>query len=125
MALSGLRNGRRHNHLHIPAPKNIFLSLVCNIQSDLLPVPHGVGVDLTHVPAPVTLLDAVEVEVPLVLAGPGERDPGVAGDHVVVDGEDGLGIHSNPSNLRQPSIMCSVSRGFKMFYKMCSTSMYP
>ena len=23
------------------------------------------------------------------------------------------------------SIMCSVSRGFKMFYKMCSTSMYP
>ena len=100
MALSGLRNGRRHNHLHIPAPKNIFLSLVCNIQNDLLPVHHRVCVDLTHVPAPVTLLDAVEVEIPLVLAGPGERDPGVAGDHVVVDGEDGLGVHSDPGNLR-------------------------
>ena len=77
---------------------------------------HGVGVDLTHVPASVALLDAVEVEVPLVLAWPGQGDPGVAGDHVVVDGEDGLGIHSNPGNLRQTSNMfCFV---FKMFHKI-------
>ena len=66
---------------------------------------HGVCVDLTHVPAPVTLLDAVEVEIPLVLPGPGQGDPGVAGDHVVVDGQDGLGVHSDPGNLRQTSIM--------------------
>ena len=61
---------------------------------------HGVCVDLTHVPAPVAILDAVEVEIPLVLPGPGQRDPGVAGDHVVVDGQDGLGVHSDPGNLR-------------------------
>ena len=74
---------------------------------------HGVGVDLTHVPATVALLDAVEVEVPLVLAGPGQGDPGVAGDHVVVDGEDGLGVHSNPGNLRQTSVL-----SLKMLHKM-------
>ena len=66
---------------------------------------HGVCVYLTHVPAPVTLLDAVEVEIPLVLPGPGQGDPGVAGDHVVVDGEDGLGVHSDPGNLRQTAII--------------------
>ena len=71
----------------------------------MLPVDHRVGVDLTHVPAPVALLDAVEVEIPLVLPGPRQGDPGVAGDHVVVDGEDGLGVHPDPGNLRQTSII--------------------
>ena len=66
---------------------------------------HWVSVYLTHVPAPVALLDAVEVEIPLVLPGPGQGDPGVAGDHVVVDGEDGLGVHPDPGNLRQTSII--------------------
>ena len=66
---------------------------------------HWVSVYLTHVPAPVALLDAVEVEIPLVLPGPRQGDPGVAGNHVVVDGEDGLGVHPDPGNLRQTSII--------------------
>ena len=60
---------------------------------------HRVRVDLTHVPASVTLLGTVEVEIPLVLPRPGERDPGVPGDDVVVDGQDGLSVHPHPGNL--------------------------
>ena len=45
-------------------------------------------------------LNAVEVEVPLVLPGPGQRDPGVASDHVVVDCQDGLSVHPDPGNLQ-------------------------
>ena len=63
------------------------------------PVHHGVRVDLTHIPAPVTLLGAVQVEIPLVLTRPGQRDPGVPGDDVVVDGENGLSVHPDPGHL--------------------------
>ena len=60
---------------------------------------HRVGVDLTHVPASVALLGTVQVEVPLVLPRPGQRDPGVPGDDVVVDGENGLSVHPDPGHL--------------------------
>ena len=69
------------------------------------PVDHRVRVDLTHVPPAVTLLGTVEVEVPLVLPGPGERYPGVPGDDVVVDGQDGLSVHPHPGNLRQHHLL--------------------
>ena len=60
---------------------------------------HRVRVDLTHVPAPVTLLGAVQVEIPLVLPRARQRDPGVAGDDVVVDRQDGLSVHPDPGHL--------------------------
>ena len=70
---------------------------------------------LTHVPTAVIFLDTVHVQVPesrrvrkafsqlwfspFVFSGPGKGDPGVPGDHVVVDGQDGLGVHPHPSHL--------------------------
>ena len=51
LGLASVDDGGGHHHLHVPGP-----------------VHHGVGVDLTHVPPPVALLGAVEVEVPLVLS---------------------------------------------------------
>ena len=66
---------------------------------------HRVRVDLTHVPASVALLGTVEVEVPLVLPQPREGDPGVPGDHVIVDGQDGLSVHPHPGNLQQDLLL--------------------
>ena len=37
--------------------------------------------------------------LPFVLPGPWKRDPGVPGDHVVVDRQDGLRVHPHPSHL--------------------------
>ena len=42
--------------------------------------PHGVGVDLAHVPAPVHLLHVGDVELPLLVLAVGERHALVAGD---------------------------------------------
>lgn len=39
------------------------------------------------------------MEEPLVVGGSGQRDPRVPGDHVVVDRQDRLGVHSDPCNL--------------------------
>ena len=36
---------------------------------------------------------------PFVFPGPRKGDPGVPGDHVVVDRQDGLGVHSHPRHL--------------------------
>ena len=42
--------------------------------------PHGVGVDLAHVPAPVHLLHVGDVQLPLLVLPVRERHALVAGD---------------------------------------------
>ena len=68
------------------------------------PASHGVGVDLTHVPASVLLLHVSNVELPLLVLPVGERHPLVPGDDAVVDGQDGLGVHPHPGNLVGPEV---------------------
>ena len=63
------------------------------------PAPHGVRVDLAHVPAPVNLLGVGDVQLPLLVLSVRERHSLVPGDDAVVDGEDGLGVHPDPGNL--------------------------
>jgi hypothetical protein len=41
----------------------------------------------------------VNMKIPLLLCGPGEGEPRVPADHVVVDGQDGLGVHPHPRHL--------------------------
>lgn len=75
-----------------------------------LPHPHGVGVDLTHVPAAITLLHVLEVKVPGAVVVVRQRDAGVLRDHVVVDGQDGLGVHAHPRYLpRDTQILAHVT----------------
>ena len=61
--------------------------------------PHGVGVDLAHVPAPVHLLHVGDVQLPLLVFPVGEGHALVAGDDAVVDGHNSLSVYSDPSNL--------------------------
>ena len=68
------------------------------------PAPHGVSVDLTHVPASVLLLHVSNVQLPLLVFPVGERHPLVPGDDAVVDGQDGLGVHPHPGNLVGPEV---------------------
>ena len=68
------------------------------------PAPHGVCIDLTHVPAPVHFPDVGDVQLPLLVLPVGEGDSLVPGDDAVVDGEDGLSVHSDPSNLVRPEV---------------------
>ena len=65
-----------------------------------LPVDHGVGVDLAHVPTAVRLLRTLHVEVPLLWRRPREGDARVPGDDVVVDRQDSLRVNADPCNLR-------------------------
>ena len=61
--------------------------------------PHGVGVDLAHVPAPVHLLHVGDVKLPLLVLPVGQGHALVPGDDAVVDGQDGLRVHPHPRNL--------------------------
>ena len=72
------------------------------------PAPHGVGIDLTHVPASVLLLHVSNVQLPLFVLPVGERHPLVPGDDAVVDGQDGLGVHPHPGNLENKNIVFMV-----------------
>ena len=68
------------------------------------PAPHGVGVDLAHVPASVLLLHISNVQLPLLVFPVGERHPLVPRDDAVVDGQDGLGVHPHPGDLVGPEV---------------------
>jgi len=61
--------------------------------------PHRIRVDLAHVPSPVVLLDVCDVQIPGAVVVEGQRNAGVLGDDVVVDGQNCLRVHSHPRNL--------------------------
>ena len=50
----------------------------------------------------------VNVKVPLLLSWSGEGEAGVPADHVVVDGEDGLGVHPHPGYLYRPAYFTTI-----------------
>lgn len=62
---------------------------------------HRIGVNLTHVPAPVRLPDLFYVQIPRLVLAVSHSDPVVLSDHVTVDGEDGLRVHAQPCHLEQ------------------------
>ena len=68
--------------------------------------PHGVRIDLAHVPPTVNLLHIGDVELPLLVLPVGEGDPLVPGDDAVVDGQDGLRVHPHPGYLGKYEIEC-------------------
>lgn len=65
-----------------------------------LPTAHGICVDLTHVPASVCLVYVLDMQVPGAVVIVRQRDARVLRDHVVMDRENGLRVHSNPRHLK-------------------------
>lgn len=62
---------------------------------------HRVRVHLTHVPAPVFFVHVSNVQIPRPVIIVGERDPGILGDDVVVDGQNRLSVYSDPCDLQE------------------------
>ena len=61
---------------------------------------HRVGVDLTHIPAAVSLVHVLDVQVPGAMVVEGQGDARVLRYHVVVDRENCLRVHANPRHLQ-------------------------
>lgn len=65
-----------------------------------LPTAHGVCVDLTHVPASVSLVYVLDMQVPGAVVVVRQRDARVLRDHIVMDREDCLRVHADPRHLQ-------------------------
>lgn len=61
---------------------------------------HRVRVNLTHVPSSVGFLDVSDMKKPYPVIAVGDRDSMVLRDHVTVNGQYGLGVHPQPSDLK-------------------------
>lgn len=72
--------------------------LTDNIQIGHLAL-HRIGVDLTHVPAHVRLLDFADFQYPLALLCVRDDHAMVFGDYVTLDGENCLRVDAQPGNL--------------------------
>ena len=57
------------------------------------------GVDLTHVLTLITPLDISDVQIPNAVSVMTHPDPGVPGDHVILDSEYGAPVIVDPGNL--------------------------
>jgi hypothetical protein len=64
-------------------------------------VPHGVRVHLAHVPALVGLLDVLDAEHPVPFLRVRDAHAVVLRDDVALDGQDGLGVHTQPRHLQR------------------------
>jgi hypothetical protein len=64
---------------------------------------HRNGVDLTHVPSPVGLLDISEMQKPRPVVVECDGHPLVLGNNLVVNAEDGLSDHLDPGHLEEES----------------------
>jgi hypothetical protein len=62
---------------------------------------HGVGVDLTHVPAAVSLVYVLDVQVPRAVVVVRQGDARILRDHVVMDREYRLCVHTDPCHLQR------------------------
>jgi hypothetical protein len=62
---------------------------------------HGIRIDLTHVPAAVSLVYVLDMQVPGAMVVVGQRDAWILRDHIVMDRENGLRVHANPRHLQQ------------------------
>lgn len=65
-----------------------------------LPAAHRVRVHLTHVPASILLVHVPDVQKPRTVIIVGQRHSGILGDDVMMNGQNGLSVHSNPCHLR-------------------------
>jgi hypothetical protein len=65
-----------------------------------LPTAHGICVDLTHVPAAVSLVYVLDMQVPGAVVIVRQRDARVLRDHIMMDREYGLCVHANPRHLQ-------------------------
>lgn len=64
-------------------------------------VAHGVGVHLAHVPSLVRLLDVFDPEYPVPLLRVRDAHAVVLRDDVVLDGENRLGVYTQPRDLQR------------------------
>lgn len=72
--------------------------LTDHLQVTLLAL-HRVSVDLAHIPSSVGFSNFPDMEKPYPMVGVGYRDSMILRDHMTVDGQDSLGVHSEPSDL--------------------------
>lgn len=73
----------------------IIIPLTDHLQISLARA-HWICVDLAQVPAAVRLLHLSYVQVPGTVVVVGEGDASILRNHFVVDGENGLSVHTNP-----------------------------
>lgn len=64
---------------------------------------HGIGVDLTHVGAPVLGLGVLDVERPRTEVVVRDGEPGIVRDDVLVDRQYRLGVRLDPGHLLIPT----------------------
>ena len=81
--------------------KSIWPSIFTNNFKVSRTMSHGISIDLTHVPAPVIRLHSLQLQSPNIGLWPFEWNPRIARNHIIVDGENSLRIHSNPSYLQR------------------------
>lgn len=60
---------------------------------------HRVRVDLTHVPSPIFLVHISDVQIPWPMIVIGKSYPRILGNNVVVNRQNRLSVHTDPSNL--------------------------
>lgn len=66
---------------------------------------HRVAVYLTHVPAPVRLLDVLDPQLPNTLLRETDSDAMILCNDVVLDGEDGLRVHAQPGDFEGAQVL--------------------
>lgn len=80
--------------------KNPQSTLTDNVQKAQLTF-HRVRVDLAHVPSLVGLPHLLDVYVPRPVVRVRHADPMVFRDHVIVDGQYGLRVDTQPGHLEE------------------------
>lgn len=76
-----------------------FILLTNHLQVTLLTL-HWVSVDLAHVPSPVSFSNFPDMKIPNSMVTVRYRDPMVLRDHVTMNSQYSLSVHSQPSNLK-------------------------
>lgn len=64
---------------------------------------HRHRVDLAHVAAPIALLDIPNVKDKVAIVAVAQRNPVIPRDDMVMNGQNGFGLHFDPSSLQRKS----------------------
>jgi len=84
---------------------SLIIKTGCELLTDNLKVPlstpHRVCVHLTHVPPSISLAHFPDVQSPRSVVVVRQRYPRVLGDDSVVNGQNRLGVNSDPRHLKQ------------------------
>lgn len=81
--------------------KHIFVWYFTNNLQISLPRPHGIGINLAHVPSSIWLFDLPDVQVPAAMVVVSQHNSRILSDDIVMNAEDRLCVNSYPRDLNQ------------------------